>query len=192
MVKGPLTTTDMIVFHAGGYGFVPYGLKTGRLGYENRRRIPGFYVKGDYGVPDVAQRVHWDSAWAKAIGNPRAYDYGVLRQCWMYHLLTNWMGDDAWIVRESDQIRKFNYHGDVQHLTGEVTAKRVDEDRCVVDVDVPVHEPAGRGDGDGRGDDRPPEPRARRRRAARRRRPTCSGGPWRSSAATASFSGAHG
>ena len=134
MVKGPLTTTDMIVFHAGGYGFVPYGLRTGRLGYENRRRIPAFYVKGDYGVPDVAQRVHWDSAWAQAIGNPRAYDYGVLRQCWMYHLLTNWMGDDAWIVRESDQIRKFNYHGDVQHLSGEVTAKRVDEGRCVVDV----------------------------------------------------------
>ena len=23
MAKGPLTTTDMIVFHAGGYGFVP-------------------------------------------------------------------------------------------------------------------------------------------------------------------------
>ena len=28
MVKGPLTVTDMIAFHAGGYGFVPYGLRS--------------------------------------------------------------------------------------------------------------------------------------------------------------------
>ena len=27
MVKGPLTVTEMIAFHAGGYGFVPYGLR---------------------------------------------------------------------------------------------------------------------------------------------------------------------
>src|SRR5438309_5299601 len=66
MMKGPLTTTDMIVFHAGGYGFVPYGLKTGRLAYENRHRIAPFYVKNQYGVPDVAQRVHWDNEWAQA------------------------------------------------------------------------------------------------------------------------------
>lgn len=134
MVKGPLTTTDMIVFHAGGYGFVPYGLRTGRINAVNRRRIPAFYVKNEYGVPDVAQRVHWDNAWAQAIGNPRAYDYGVLRQCWMYHYLTDWMGDDAWIVRQSDQIRKFNYQGDVQWLSGEVTARREEGDRFVVDV----------------------------------------------------------
>jgi uncharacterized protein YfaT (DUF1175 family) len=31
LAKGPLTTTDTIVFHTGGYGFVPYGLKTSRL-----------------------------------------------------------------------------------------------------------------------------------------------------------------
>ncbi len=78
MAKGPLTQTEMIVFHAGGYGFVPYAPSASRLGYKNRQRIPKFYVKNEYGIPDVAQRVHWDSAWAQAIGNPMAYDYGVL------------------------------------------------------------------------------------------------------------------
>ena len=33
--------------------------------YKNRQRIPKFYVKNEYGVPDVAQRVHWDSSWAQ-------------------------------------------------------------------------------------------------------------------------------
>lgn len=136
MVKGPLTTTDIIVFHAGGYGFVPYGLKTGRLAHHNRQRIKPFYVKNEYGIPDVAQRVHWDNEWSKAIGNPRAYDYGVLRECWMHHLLTDWMGDDAWVMRQHDEIRKFNYLGDVQHLSGEVTGKRTDGDRYLVDVEI--------------------------------------------------------
>ncbi len=105
MAKGPLTTTDMIVFHAGGYGFTPYTPCANRLAYENRQRIAPFYVKNEHGIPDVAQRVHWDSAWAQAIGNPMAYDYGVMRDCWLTHLLTDWMGDDAWLVRQHSEIR---------------------------------------------------------------------------------------
>ncbi|MGX1702010.1 FAS1-like dehydratase domain-containing protein [Microbacterium sp. NPDC055357] len=136
MAKGPLTTTDMIVFHAGGYGFVPYGLKTSRLNWRNRQRIPAFYVENEFGVPDVAQRVHWDSDWAKAIGNPRAYDYGVLRECWLHHYLTDWMGDDGFVVRQHDEIRKFNYQGDIQYLTGEVVGTRRDGGANLVDVTI--------------------------------------------------------
>jgi hypothetical protein len=138
MAKGPLTTTDMIVFHAGGYGFVPYGLKTGRLAWKNRQRIPAFYIENEYGVPDVAQRVHWDSEWAKAIGNPRAYDYGVLRECWIHHFLTDWMGDNGFVVRQHDEMRKFNYQGDIQYLTGRVDGKRLEDGMTLVDVSVEV------------------------------------------------------
>jgi acyl dehydratase len=133
-VKGPLTTTDMVVFHAGGYGFTPYGLRTGVINYRNRVRIAPFYIKNEYGVPDVAQRVHWDSAWARAIGNPRAYDYGVLRECWLHHYLTDWAGDDAWLVRQHDEMRKFNYQGDAQFLSGEVTRKWREDDNSLVEV----------------------------------------------------------
>ncbi|MGZ5365532.1 MAG: FAS1-like dehydratase domain-containing protein [Mycobacterium sp.] len=143
MAKGPLTTTDMIVFHSGGYGFVPYGLKTGRLAYQNRKRIAPFYIDNEYGVPDVAQRVHWDSDWAKAIGNPRAYDYGVLRECWIHHFLTDWMGDAAIVVRQHDEIRKFNYHGDIQYLTGRVGGKRVEDGMTLADVSVEVRNQRG-------------------------------------------------
>ena len=143
MAKGPLTTTDIIVFHAGGYGFVPYGLKSGRLAYQNRQRIPAFYIDNAYGVPDVAQRVHWDSEWAKAIGNPRAYDYGVLRECWIHHFLTDWMGDGAFVVRQHDEIRKFNYEGDIQYLTGRVDGKRQEDGLHLVDVAVEVRNQRG-------------------------------------------------
>ena len=136
MAKGPLTTTDMIVFHAGGYGFVPYAPCANRLAYDNRQRIAPFYVKNEYGVPDVAQRVHWDSAWAQAIGNPMAYDYGVMRDCWLSHFMTDWMGDDGWLVGQSSEIRKFNYIGDSHILTGEVVDKRIEDGRCVVDIQM--------------------------------------------------------
>jgi hypothetical protein len=136
MAKGPLTTTDMIVFHAGGYGFVPYAPCSNRLAYENRHRIAPFYVKNEFGVPDVAQRVHWDSAWAQAIGNPMAYDYGVMRDCWLSHYMTDWMGDEGWLVQQSSEIRKFNYMGDIHILTGEVVDKRVEDGRTVVDIEM--------------------------------------------------------
>ena len=143
MAKGPLTTTDMIVFHAGGYGFVPYGLRTGRLAWRNRQRIPAFYVDNEHGVPDVAQRVHWDSEWARAIGNPRAYDYGVLRECWIHHFVTDWIGDAAFVVSQHDEIRKFNYHGDIQYLTGTVQGKRDEAGMTLVDLAVDVRNQRG-------------------------------------------------
>lgn len=134
MVKGPLTVTEIIAFHAGGYGFVPYGLRSGRVGYKNRKRIAPFYIRNEHGVWDVAQRLHWDSEWAKAIGNPMSYDYGVMRQCWFYHQVSDWAGDDAFIERLEDSIRKFNYMGDTQFLAGEVVGKREENGRYLVDL----------------------------------------------------------
>jgi acyl dehydratase len=137
MAKGPLTMTDMVVFHAGGYGFVPYAPCSNRIAYKNRQRIPPFYVKNEYGIPDVAQRVHWDSAWAQAIGNPMAYDYGVMRDCHLSHFLTDWMGDDGWLVQQSSEIRKFNYVGDTTIITGEVVNKRIDDEgRHLVEIEM--------------------------------------------------------
>jgi acyl dehydratase len=136
MAKGPLTVTDVICFHAGGYGFVPYTPCVGRLAFKNRKRIAPFYIKNEQGVPDVAQRLHWDPKWAQAIGNPMAYDYGVMRENYLYHYLTDWCGDEGLVLHLHDEIRKFNYIGDVQYITGEVTAKREEGGRNLLDVVV--------------------------------------------------------
>ncbi|MFC4295856.1 MaoC family dehydratase N-terminal domain-containing protein [Novosphingobium tardum] len=135
-VKGPLTVTDVICYHAGGYGFVPYAPTVGRLAHKNRQRIPAFYVKNENGVPDVAQRLHWDPKWAQAIGNPMAYDYGVMRENYLWAYLNDWAGDDAIITNVHDEIRKFNYMGDVQRVSGEVLAKRSENGQNLVDVAV--------------------------------------------------------
>jgi acyl dehydratase len=134
MAKGPLTVTDVICFHAGGYGFVPYAPTVGRLASKNRKRIAPFYIKNEYGVPDVAQRLHWDPKWAQAIGNPMAYDYGVMRENYFFHYLSDWCGDDGVVTHVHDEIRKFNYMGDTQIITGEVVAKREENGQRLVDI----------------------------------------------------------
>lgn len=134
MVKGPLTVTDIIIFHAGGYGFAPYGLKTGKPGYLNRQRIPGFYSKNEYGVPDVAQRMHWDAQRAQATGSPRPYDFGILRECWFHQYLTSWIGDEGWLLSQGTRVRKFNRIGDTQTLSGVISSIRMEDDCAVVEL----------------------------------------------------------
>lgn len=135
-IKGPLTVTDVICFHAAGYGFTPYAPTANRRAHKNRQRIPAFYVKNEHGIPDVAQRLHWDPVWAQAIGNPMAYDYGVMRENYLWQYLNDWAGDDGIITHVHDEIRKFNFMGDVQRVTGEVLGKRTENGQNLVDVAV--------------------------------------------------------
>jgi acyl dehydratase len=136
MVKGPLTVTDMVCWHV-GMGMGLYGVRPLRLGYENRQRIPGFFHKDDLNSWDVMQRVHWDPEFARRSGNPTTFDYGRMRETWLIHLCTDWMGDDAWLWKLDCEFRKFNYVGDTQWLHGVVTRKHLaDDGRPAVGLDL--------------------------------------------------------
>jgi acyl dehydratase len=119
IAKGPLSVTDMVAWHV-GVGWGMYGGGTSQIAYQNRARVPKFYVKNQYGFWDAAQSCHWDDEWAQRMGHPAAYDYGAMRTNWMVHLVTNWMGDDAWIWKVSATVRKFNYLGDAHFVSGVV------------------------------------------------------------------------
>ena len=136
MVKGPLTVTDMICWHV-GMGMGLYGVKPLRLGAQNRKRIPRFFHRDELNVPDVMQRVHWDPEFARRAGNPTTFDYGRMRETWLIHLCTDWMGDDAWLWKLDCEFRKFNFVGDTQWLHGTVTDKYLaDGDRPAVELEV--------------------------------------------------------
>jgi acyl dehydratase len=136
MVKGPLTVTDMICWHS-GMGMGLYGVKPLRLGAQNRTRIPRFFHRDDLNVPDVMQRVHWDPEFARRSGNPTTFDYGRMRETWLVHLCTDWMGDDAWLWKLECEFRKFNYVGDTQWLRGRVVHKYLAQgDRPAVELEL--------------------------------------------------------
>ena len=133
-VKGPLRVTDMVVWHS-GMGMGLYGVKALELSHDQRRRVPRFFRPDDLNIPDVQQRVHWDPEWARAAGNPTSYDYGRMRETWLIHLCTDWMGDEGWLWKLECQFRKFNYVGDTHWMTGAVTRKfMADGERPAVEV----------------------------------------------------------
>lgn len=122
-VKGPLTTTDVVVWHLGwGMQLTPPGAFG--LAARVRRKAPGLYPPNALNVPDTVQRLHWEPARAKELGLPNSYDYGGMRETWLCHLLTDWMGDDGWLWKLRCEHRKFNYQGDVTWVRGEVVDKQ--------------------------------------------------------------------
>lgn len=133
VMKGPFSMVEIIAYHM-GHGLSSYGI--GPLRYNNRlrQRMPAFYAADSYGVPDVAQRVHWDQDRAVEVGFPAPYDYGQMRSDWLVHLVTNWMGDDAWLCRMSVRTSAFNFHGDVTTCTGEVIDRRIEDGMHVVEL----------------------------------------------------------
>ena len=136
IVKGPMRVTDMVVWHT-GMGMGLYGVKALRLAYDQRQRMPRFFKPDALNIADVQQRVHWDPEWARAAGNPTSYDYGRMRETWLIHLCTDWMGDDSWLWKLDCQFRKFNYVGDTHWMRGRVQRRYLaDGDRPAVDLDV--------------------------------------------------------
>jgi acyl dehydratase len=117
--RGPMVVGDVIAWLQGNgrHEIFPY-----RLNWKNRQRMGGFYSRNEFGAWDSAMRVHWDDSFARSVGARRAYDYGMLRNAWIMHAVTDWMGDDAIIVWVEDRVTGFNTLGDLTRITGSVTA----------------------------------------------------------------------
>lgn len=117
--RGPLVVGDVIAWLQGNgrHEIFPY-----RLNWRNRQRMGGFYARNEFGAWDSAMRVHWDDEYARSVGARRAYDYGMLRNAWLMHAVTDWMGDDAIVVAVEDRVTGFNTLGDLTKITGRVAA----------------------------------------------------------------------
>jgi acyl dehydratase len=142
IVRGPLRTSDLIVWHIGwGMQLTPPGAF--RLSYKVRRKVPGMYTPNALNVPDTVQRLHWEKDWANALGIPQSYDYGGLRETFLSNIVTNWMGDDGWLWKLSCQHRKFVYAGDTYWVKGKVTSKAQVEGRNEVYLEIWVENQGG-------------------------------------------------
>ena len=59
-----------------------------------------------------------------------------MRETWLIHLCTDWMGDDAWLWKLDCQFRAFNYVGDTHWMQGHVTKKYLADGRPAVDLEL--------------------------------------------------------
>ncbi len=118
MVKGPMTVTGFIGYAQGWGGLY---IRANRLAWKQLKKHPGLGIPDRFGIPDVPERVHWDSDLARLVGTPDAYDYGPERTSWMTHHITDWMGDEGFLRHIYVEIRRHNPVGDTIYINGEVT-----------------------------------------------------------------------
>lgn len=120
MLKGPSTVTSFVCFTQ-GWGSLY--VKAHKQAFDMFRDHPALGIPNDLGVPEPPERVHWDSELARAVGVPAAYDYGPERISWLGNLVTDWMGDDAFLKRLNLQVRRHNIIGDLTTCDGSVSRK---------------------------------------------------------------------
>jgi acyl dehydratase len=133
VVKGPLGVTDEIAYIIGGGIPIPRITAHG-VALTTYRKHPAWAFRDpNTHALEPIFAVHYNKQAANAMGLPQAYDVGLQRHCWGIHLITNWMGDNAWLKRSYAEYRQFVYLSDVVRITGKVTKKFIDDegDNCV-------------------------------------------------------------
>jgi acyl dehydratase len=128
ITKGPLGTTDEVAYVLGGGVPIPRMAAHG-VALASYRKHPAWAFRdpNTYALEPIFA-VHYNKQAANAMGLPQAYDVGLQRHCWGIHLITNWMGDDAWLKKSYAEYRKFVYLSDVVRLQGKITKKYIDND----------------------------------------------------------------
>jgi acyl dehydratase len=133
IVRGPLSLMDTMGFLVGcGRGHT-HGILLG-----NAVRHPGHYFRNPEagaGIEYSGIGHHRDSV-AQSVGVPGTYDYGPQRTAWMCTLVTNWMGDAAFLKRLRADMRRFNIVGDTTWCKGKISAKYVKDGYSLIDIDI--------------------------------------------------------
>lgn len=133
IARGPLSMMDTMGFLvASGRGH------THGVLYRTATRHPGHFFRNPEaggGIEYTGIGHHRDST-AKAVGVPGAYDYGPQRHAWMTSLVTNWMGDAAFLKRVRTEWRRFNVFGDTTWCKGRVSRKYVKDGHALVDLEI--------------------------------------------------------
>jgi acyl dehydratase len=121
MVKGPLTLSDLMSWMVGE----AKPIKLGGLVHKEVMANPGRRTTNpstNWPYWDADQEAE-DIQSSQDAGFPGPYGRGAMRVGLATHLLTNWMGDDAFLRRISVQLPNPFIYGDVMRLSGEVTDK---------------------------------------------------------------------
>lgn len=133
IVRGPLSVMDLEAFHVA----VGRGLASGIL-LRQALRHPNHYFRNPEhgGALEYTGIGHSNPAVAKNVGVPGGYDYGPQRFSWMGSLVTNWMGDHAFLKRIRGEMRRFNVIGDTTTCSGKVVRKYQKDRYALVDLEI--------------------------------------------------------
>jgi hypothetical protein len=133
IVRGPLSLMDTMGFLVGcGRGH------THGVVFKAAMKHPGHFFRNPEaggGIEYTGIGHHRESV-AKEVGVPGTYDYGPQRSAWMCSLVTNWMGDAAFLKRVRTEMRRFNTMGDSTWCKGRVSRKYVKDRHALIDLEI--------------------------------------------------------
>jgi acyl dehydratase len=133
IVRGPLSLMDTMGFLvATGRGH------THGVVLKAAIKHPGHFFRNPEasgGIEYTGMGHHRESV-AKEVGVPGTYDYGPQRSAWMASLITNWMGDAAFLKRVRTELRIFNTVGDSTWCKGRVIRKYLKDKHALVDIEI--------------------------------------------------------
>ncbi|MBI4200913.1 MAG: MaoC family dehydratase N-terminal domain-containing protein [Chloroflexi bacterium] len=132
IVRGPLSTEDM-------NHFVRTTIRMPMMAYfaDHLRRHPAdAYWDPALGMPDSWYASLLKDSVAREFGFPAAHDTGYQRICWLENLITNWMGDLAFLKKLSVRLVGPNLHGDTTWCKGRVVSKHREGQDYLVTLEV--------------------------------------------------------
>ena len=135
VVKGPLTTTDILAWYAASQGALHYGGAHGDV-IRYRQRHADYHLNKETGAKDSAGRGHLEVGTGNDVGMGGAYDIGPQRIAWAQHMLCNWIGDQGFLHKLSVSVRRPNLVGDTIWWSGSVESKRNLQGLNLVDISL--------------------------------------------------------
>ncbi|MGH3757579.1 FAS1-like dehydratase domain-containing protein [Actinophytocola sp.] len=138
VVKGPLTSEDMLEFIGATRPAPAYGRFDDQLEHE-----PGAGFLDDCGIREAWTASLIDASVAARIGLPGPHDAGMDRISWLGSLLTNWMGDDGFLSRFAVRLIRPVHLMDAVWCTGEVRDKHNSRGSKYVVCSVRAHNQRG-------------------------------------------------
>lgn len=123
VIKGPLSTTDILAWYSASQGALHYGGAHGDV-VRYRQRHADYHLNTATGAKDSAGRGHLESGTGADVGMGGTYDIGPQRIAWAQHMLCNWIGDHGFLHRLNVSVRRPNLVGDTIWWHGTVEAKR--------------------------------------------------------------------
>ena len=131
IVRGPLTIGDMVAWNAA----IGPSYKAGRWGYlDLSKAMHTAMFNPVTGFPVKYSQQHEDANMAAGRGMPAPFDNGVMRFAWVAPLVTNWMGDEAFLKRLKVQVARPGLYGDLTTYSGRITAR--DEETKTVTLEI--------------------------------------------------------
>lgn len=141
VVKGPIDRITMTAYYMGcqgspGYKGCEMAWKYRDWALRDPQQLPSNYDPSYYAENVLPSVGHQDSDVAQEIGMPNAYDNGPQRCGWFSHVVTNWMGDLAFLRRLEVRLRRPNIFGDTLWVGGRVSALREEGGFGAIDLEL--------------------------------------------------------